>query len=191
MHSPADKPLSAVDQAYGIARAKQLVAASRDPRSKASLARQIFDDAFTDEVPTSGAVKNNRGQGMKGHARRDTVPDLPPPPRQHQDDDKATQLEQQEYDLKLLERSAVVAENERKLRALLWARNAFLENPGADPDGFYAESLESAIREWFLCSLYELPRDSAGIEACARANARASWSTLKRVMQSRTREAAE
>lgn len=191
MHSPDDKPLSAADQAYAISRAKQLVAASRDPRSKELVARQIFDDAFTDEIPQQGAVNNRRGQPMKGHARRDTVPDMPPPPMVYEGDTTATELAQSEHDQQIVKRIGIVAENERKLRALLWARNVFLESKSADPDGFYAESLESAIREWFLCSLPELPRDTTLIEQCVRANARASWSALKRVAQERMREAAE
>lgn len=191
MHSPDDKPLSPADQAYGIERAKQLVAASRDPNSRATLARQIFDDAFSDEIPQRDPVKNSRGQPIKGHARRDTVPEMPPPPVVHENDDTATELEQSEYDKQVIKRLGVIAENERKLRALLWARNAFLESPAADPEGFYADSLESAIRDWFLCSLYELPRDSAGIEQCVKANARASWSMLKRIAHERSREAAE
>jgi hypothetical protein len=183
-----DKPLSPQDEAYGIARAKQLVAASRDPRSKELLARQIFDDAFTDEVPSVGAVKTRAGRPMKGHARRDTVPEMPPQPMQYEGNETATELAKSEYDIKVQERISVIANNERKLRALLWARNVFLD--AGDPEDF-GEALESAVREWFLCTVPELPRDTVGIEVCVKANARANWDTLKRIAQERMREAAE
>lgn len=188
MHSPGEIPLSPQDQAYGIERAKLLVAASRDPKSREKLARQIFDDAFSEEVPQRDPVRNGRGQGMKGHARRDTVPDMPPPPMVYESDPTATELAQSEYDQQCVKRCNAIAENERKLRALLWARDVFLT--AGDPEDF-GEALESAIREWFLCTLHELPRDSVDIEWCVKANARASWSTLKRISQERTREAAE
>jgi hypothetical protein len=125
---------------------------------------------------------------MKGHARRDTVPEMPPPPQVYEGNDAATELAQAEHGNRVLARQAVIAENERKLRALLWARNVFLEQ--GDPDGF-GDALESAVREWFLCTLHDLPRDTAGIEECARANARASWATLKRIAIERTQQAAE
>lgn len=187
MHSP-DERLSPEDAAYGIERAKQLVAASRDPKSRLMLAHQIFDDTFTREVPKRGAVIGRNGQGQPGHAVRDTVPELPPPPQVYPNDDAATQLEQSEYYQAITARMGVVADNERKLRALLWARATFLD---AGDEGGFAETIESHIRERFVCSLPELPRDTAGIEQCVRANARASWATLNRIARERAREAAE
>lgn len=179
MHSPADtNPLSPADQAYALERAKLLVATYREPESRAALARQIFEDAFTRDVPQAGAVRNRNGFFVAGHARRDSVPDQPPPPREG--DDERAQLEQALYLQAQLKRSHVVADNARKLRALLWARNVLL-----DAGNDMAESIESAIREWFQVSLPELPRDTAGIEQCVQANARASWATLARVKRER------
>jgi hypothetical protein len=187
------KQLSPADQAYCIQRSKQLVqlmaAAKADPQAKLELAKRIFDDAFTDEIPQAGAVLNSRKQPMKGHARRDTVPEMPPPPQVYEGDDAKTELEQAEYDKQMLVRAAVISNNERKLRALLWARGAFLEVEGAD--SFHAHTLESAIREWFLCSWTELPTSTQVIELCVKANARASWSTLQRVARERLSDAAQ
>lgn len=172
MHSPDDDTrLSAADQAYAIQRAKQLLAASRDPAARSILARQIFEDAFT-----KGAT----------HARRLTVPDVPPPPL-YGESDHDNARESERYTHGLAARLEAIADNARKLRALLWARNVFLEQRQAD----YADALEGAIREWFLCTLPELPRDTAAIERAVRGNAGASWATLKRVALARIREAAE
>jgi hypothetical protein len=167
----------------------QLMAAARtDPAARLELARRIFDDAFTDEIPQAGAVKNSRGMPISGYARRDTVPEMPPAPVVYPDDQAATDLSQSEHDNALIKRQSVIADNERKLRALLWAHKVFLEQ---DPDGDFVHTLESGIREWFLCSLPVLPTTTDAIEQCVKANAKASWATLKRVARERTVVAAE
>lgn len=185
MHSQAERPLSPEDLAYAVERGKRLVAMSRDAGSRLLLAKQIFEDAFTKEVPKFGPVLNRHGYGMAGHARRDTVPELPPPPQQREDPaDARTAMENRDYCDAMLLRVGVIANNERKLRALLWAHNVFLEH-GDD----CADSIESAIREWFSCSVPVLPRDTAGIEQLTRANARASWGLLQRVKREREMQA--
>lgn len=195
MHSQGNRRLSPEDLAYAIERGKRLVAMSRDPNSKLLLATQIFEDAFSNEVPKEGAVLNRHGSGMAGHARRDTVPDLPPPPQPCADEDRR-KLEALDYNEALTRRAGMISSNERKLRALLWARAAFLElrkpeaaerspTPSELEAEFHAETLESAVREWFLCSLPHLPTDGPGIEMLTRANARASWSLLQRVRRER------
>lgn len=196
MHSQAER-LSPEDQAYALERVKQLTAMSRDPHARELLAEQIFADAFTHEVPQHSAVKNRHGVGMAGHARRDTVPDLPPPPAAPlTPDDTRAKLLEQEYCEALKRRAEVIHANERKMRSLLWARAVFLDGckpakaerdptPEETESEFKAETLESAIREWYACSLPTLPTDTAGIELLTRANAKASWGLLQRVRRER------
>lgn len=185
------RTLSPADQANCIARAKQMVqlmaAARTDPEARLKLARQICDDAFTDEVPQQGAVLSASNKPMRGYARRARVPDMPPPPQVYENDDARTQLEQSEYSNALIARAAIISDNERKLRALLWARAAYLD---LEPDNDFVHTLESAIRDWFLCSLPELPTETAAIEQCVKANAKASGDTLRRVKAERELAAA-